>query len=314
MDALIVTLVQILSSMPYFAVVFLLAFFGKWIFDKTTPFKIGEELTSRDNPAFGAAFAGYIVGLGIALSGALPGADAEDMVGELLSILLYGAITVVLMRLSILINDKAILHKFHINEEIVRDRNSGTGLVVAGSAVATGFMLRGVLSGHSDTVLLGVRDVVVYFLVGQVILVLGALIFSAMTKYDVHEEIERDDNTAAGMSFGGFLAALGVISGTALTGATSLIVEESITALVMALFGIVILLFARMIADKVLLPGSPLAKEVAEDQNLAAGAVAAASFLLVAVLFAGSIHPGDIASSMSGYFDEPATITEEAPQ
>ena len=171
MDALIITLELILSSMPYFAVVFLLAFFGKWIFDKTTPFKIGAELTCQDNPAFGIAFAGYIVGLGIALSGALPGAAAEDLTGELLSILLYGVLTVILMRLSIYINDKAILHSFHINEEIVRDHNSGTGFVVAGSAVATGFMLRGVLSGHSDTVLLGIRDVVVYFIVGQVILV-----------------------------------------------------------------------------------------------------------------------------------------------
>ncbi|MCP5120533.1 MAG: DUF350 domain-containing protein, partial [bacterium] len=156
------------------------------------------------------------------------------------------------------------------------------------------------------------RDVVIYFIVGQIILVLGGLAFSRMTKYDVHEEIEKDDNAAAGMSFGGFLAALGFISGTALAGATSLIVEESITALVMALFGIVILLAARMIADKVLLPGSPLAKEVAEDQNPAAGAVAAASFLLVAVLFAGAVHPGEITSSMTDLFTEPAAVTEEA--
>ncbi|MCP5110362.1 MAG: DUF350 domain-containing protein [bacterium] len=312
METLIVTLMQIVSSMPYFAAVFVLAFFGKWILDKTTPFNISEELTSHDNPAFGVAFAGYIVGLGIALSGSLPGAAAEDMVGELLSILLYGGTTVVLMRISIYLNDKAILYKFHVNEELVRDKNAGTGFVVAGSAVATGFMLKGVLSGHSETVLLGIRDVVIYFVVGQVILVLGALIFTWLTKYDVHEEIERDDNVAAGMSFGGFLAALGFISGTALTGATSLILEESITALVMALFGIVILLAARMIADKVLLPGSPLAKEVAEDQNPAAGAVAAASFLLVAVLFAGSIQPGAITESMADLLTGPAEVTEEA--
>ena len=69
-----------------------------------------------------------------------------------------------------------------------------------------------------------------------------------------------------------------------------------------------------MIADKVLLPGSPLAKEVAEDQNPAAGAVAAASFLLVAVLFAGAVNPGEITTSVSEYFDEPAAVSEEASQ
>ena len=72
MGAFLITLQQVVSSMPYFAVVFVLALFGKVFFDKTTPFVIGEELTAKDNPAFGVAFAGYVVGLGIALSGSLP--------------------------------------------------------------------------------------------------------------------------------------------------------------------------------------------------------------------------------------------------
>lgn len=313
MEAFLNTLQQVVSSMPYFAMVFVLAWFGKVFFDKTTPFVISEELTAKDNPAFGVAFAGYIVGLGIALSGSLPGAGIVELAGELLSILLYGGMAAILMRVSIFINDKAILYKFRIDKEIVEDRNSGTGFVVAGSAIATGFMLKGVLSGHSDSVLLGVRDVLVYFVIGQVILILGSLAFTRFTKYDVHQEIERD-NIAAGISFGGFLAALGYISGIALTGATSRIVDETITAFTMALLGVVMLLLARIIADKVLLPDSPLAKEVAIDQNPAAGAVAAASFLLVAVLFAGSVHPGNATdASLDAAGSTPAVAEEAAP-
>lgn len=74
------------------------------------------------------------------------------------------------------------------------------------------------------------------------------------------------------------------------------------------------LLLARIIADKVLLPDSPLAKEVAIDQNPAAGAVAAASFLLVAVLFAGSVHPGNATdASLEAAAATPAVAEEAAP-
>ncbi len=292
MQALLITVDQIITSMPFFAIVFLLAYLGKAFFDRTTPYIIGEELTVRDNAAFGIAFAGYIVGLGIALSGTVAATGFGDLAGESLTVLVYGTLTVILMRVSIYLNDKAILYKFQVDKEIVVDRNRGTGFVVAGSSIATGFMLRGVLSGHSDTFILGLRDVLIYFVVGQSILIAGGLLFTRFTAYDVHEEIEHDDNTAAGISFGGFLTALGYIAGIALTGATSRVAEETITAFVMALFGIVVLLVARIIADRLLLPASRLSKEVAEDQNTAAGALAAASFLLVALLFAGAVHPG----------------------
>ena len=51
-----------LSALPLFATAFLLAFAARWLFQKTTRFEIDEELTERDNTAFGIAFAGYMLG------------------------------------------------------------------------------------------------------------------------------------------------------------------------------------------------------------------------------------------------------------
>lgn len=290
MLALKVTFEQVMNAMPLFATVFLLAFAAKLFFQKTTHYCIDEELTERDNPAFGIAFGGYITGVAIALSGALFPWEGVTLGLELLTIAMFGALAALLMRLSFWINDRAILHQFSVEKELVKDHNLGTGFVIAGSSIATGFMLRGVMAGFSDSLATGLRDTVIYFLVGQAVLIAGGWVYARTASYNVHDEIEKD-NYAAGISFGGYLAALGYIVSIALTGATSEWVDEIITALVIAVIGMVLLVTARVIADYFLLPKSPLAKEVAEDRNVAAGVMAATSFLLVAILFAGSMSP-----------------------
>lgn len=297
MQALLITVEQVLRALPLFATVFVLAFAARWLFQKSTRYCIDEELTERDNPAFGITFSGYMVGVAIALSGALYPWEGVAPLEEILSIALFGILAALLMRLSLWINDRAILHTFSIEKELVTDHNAGTGFVVAGSSIATGFMLRGVLTGFSTSLLTGLRDVAIYFLVGQAILVAGGWVYTKLAGYDVHGEIGDRDNVAAGISFGGYLTALGYIASVALTGASSDWADEVITSFVLAFFGIVLLVTARAVADVFLLPKSPLAKEVAEDRNVAAGAVAAASFVLVAVLFAASVNPGRVGSA-----------------
>jgi hypothetical protein len=66
-----------------------------------------------------------------------------------------------------------------------------------------------------------------------------------------------------------------------------------------------------VVADVFLLPKSLLAKEVAVDRNKAAGAVAAVSFLLVAVLFAASVQPERMTPSAPEAAS--ATTTTETP-
>lgn len=309
MQALLTTVERVLGALPLFAVVFLLAFGARWLFRKTTRYCIDEELTERDNPAFGVAFAGYMLGVAIALSGAVYPWEGVALLDEVLSILLFGVLAAALMRLSLWINDRAILHAFPIEKELVEDHNAGTGFVVAGSSIATGFMLRGVMTGFSTSLWTGLRDVVVYFLVGQIILIVGGWVYTRFAGYDVHGEIGDKNNVAAGISFGGYLAALGYIASVALTGATSEWVDEVITSFVLAFFGIVLLITARVVADVFLLPKSLLAKEVAVDRNTAAGAVAAVSFLLVAVLFAASVQP----DRMTPAAPEAAATAAESP-
>ena len=291
MDAGVATFWIAVGRMPNFAVIFALLLLAKVFYERTTSYQFDEELTEKDNPAFGVCLAGYLVGVAIALVGALFG-TGDSLGQDMITLLIGGVATILLMRLGVLVNDKLILWRFRIDKELIQDRNVGTGFVVAGSCVATGFVLNGVLSGESDSLLGGILDIAIYWTVGQAILVLGALVFQLITSYDVHQVIEEDDNMSAGISFGGFLAALGIITGGALAGATGNLGEEIAITLVLATVGIFFLICARIIADRVLLPRSPLSKEVAVDRNPAAGAIAAACFISTALLLSAALNPG----------------------
>ena len=290
MDTVMVTLQKVVTSMPQFGMAFVLLLLGKVFYDHTTAYKFNEELTTKDNPAFGTCLSGYLIGLGIAMSGALFG-TGWSLRENILIVLAGGIAAVILMRLSVLINDKLILYKFSIDKEMIEDRNLGTGFVVAGSCLATGLMLNGVLTGESASFLMSIRDIIIYFTLGQLILILGGLVFQLMTSYDVYQVIGRDNNIPAGISFGGFLVALGIIIRTGLVGAGSNLLEEIGTMIVIAFVGIILLAITRIIADKVFLPTSALSKEVAKDKNPAAGAIAAACFICIAILLAAAVNP-----------------------
>ena len=292
MEALFNAFQAFLTKMPYFGFLFLLLLLGVLFFKKTLhyersdgkPFAFDNELTSRDNPAFGLYFAGYVVGLAIALAGTLVGLG-DDVLENFTNMAITSVLAIVLMRLSIFVNDRLLLPKFDDKKEIIEDRNAGTSFVYVGGFLATGLMINGVLTGESESLVLMVRDIVVYWLVGQAILVLGGHVFQFISQYDVHAVIEKD-NVAAGICFGFFLAAQGAVVRMALAGAGSDIWGELVTVFVYASLGTLILCAGRFAADKLMLPASPLDHEIATDGNMGAAAVVAAVFSAVAILLA----------------------------
>lgn len=289
MEGLLITLQKVLVSVPFFTVIALMLFAGKKLFDLTTTYHFQKELTEKDNPAFGVALAGFVLGLAIALGGTTYGVRGQSAIDAFISLAVYGLLAIVLMRLSITINDKWILHRFCVHKEIIEDRNTGTAFVVAGSFVASGFMIAGALTGESISFIAGIVDLLVYWAVGQALLVFGGWLFQKITPYDVHHTIEHDDNTAAGLSFGGFLVGLGIIMMTSLTGAGSNLFAEIGPTILIAVTGMLLLVATRIIIDRLFLPSAPLAREVATEKNVAAGALACTLFVALSWAYSAAI-------------------------
>ena len=281
-------LVHLCAHVPFYAYALLMVYAANYFYRRTSRFSFHDELTERDNPAFGACLAGYLGGVAIAMAGAFP-SDSDSFADAAMTMTYSGALAILLMRASIWMNHKFILSKFSIDHEMLQDKNVGAGAAVAGSSLSTGFVLAGVLTGDSANYLFAMRDIVVYWAVGQALFIMGSWVFFKTAGYDVQKTLEDDNNAAAGISLGGFLVALGIVLGAALKDASGDLLAELATTGVILAVGAPLLLVTRTVTEKLIFHHVNLAKEIAIDKNAAAGLVSAAASISTAVLLAALI-------------------------
>ena len=254
----------------YLAVALMILFVGKWINDRLTPYQLDEQLTVVDNKAVAVSLSGYLFGLGIILWGVLvspsdiegSGDFRRDLMTDLASTAIWGVVGIILLQIARIINNRLLLPKFDIVKELVEDRNVGTGAVQCGSYVGSALMIRAAISGEAaGSLAISIGITVVYFLVGQIAFILFSKLYQAVSRFDLHAEIEAD-NVAAGVSFGMTLTAVGVLlSGYILK------YDSLIGLLVWFVIGAFLLLVARYLVDKLILPGTLLDEEISQDRN-----------------------------------------------
>ena len=207
-------------NLSILCIVLIAIWIGKLVNDLLTPrFSTDEELTGKNNAAFGVSLAGYYVGLAIAIAGVVLGPGSGDLLVDMFNVAIYSLVAIILMNLAIFINDKLILFKFDDQKELVEDQNAGTGAVIAGSCLATGLIINSAVSGEiAGAWWHGLLACLIFFLLGQIALVITGLWYQFITRYDVHKVIGENNNTAAGVAFGGFLFAMGYIVHAAMLG------------------------------------------------------------------------------------------------
>jgi len=270
------TLDQIVTALVYLVAVFFLFFIGKVVYDKINRrFVLRDELVKKDNLALAIAVVGYYFGLVIALGGVLA-SESEGWVIDLIEILFYGIISIILLNISIIINDKIILRKFDNIKEIIDDQNVGTGVVEAANHIAVGMILYGAMSGDYG----GWLSAAVFWILGQIVLIVAGEIYRRILPFDLHAEIERD-NVAVGVAFAGVLIAIGNIIRIGAAGDFISWYDNLYTFFGFILFGLIMLPILRFVTDKVLLPGEKLSDELVHQErpNVGAGAIEAFAYI-----------------------------------
>jgi len=275
------TLDQIVSALFYLVAVFIIFFIGKIIFDKIQPrFRLKEELVEKDNLALALAVTGYYLGMIFVIGGILVGPSA-GLITDVIDIFFYGIIAIVLLNISNILNDKIILYKFNNVKEIIEDQNAGTGIIVAANYLANGLILYGAVSGEGGDVI----TLLVFWLLGQVALIIATFLYNLITPFNVHEEIEKD-NVAVGVALAGILIALGNIISSAIYG-DFYSWEINLTRFVgFVIFGLLLLPVMRFITDRILLPGRKLTDELInqEKPNIGAGIIEAFSYVAASII------------------------------
>lgn len=272
------------------AVVLVAVWIGKLVRDVLTRYKINEELTSKNNTAVGVALMGYYVGLAIAISGVVGGPGGGNIWSDLPVIALYSIIAIVLLNISAFVNDKMILYKFDNQKELVDDQNSGTGATMAGSYLATGLIVSAAVGGEgAGEWWSGIIPCLVFFLVGQVVLVFAGLWYQLITKYDVHKVIGDDKNAAAGIGFGGFLFAIGYVVRAGMSGESVSMGTDLVIFVLYVVIAMILLTVGRFITDLVFLPKAKISDEIGNQGNIAAATIVAAIYVTIAMLIVSAV-------------------------
>ena len=273
---MIMNLDHISSSLVYLAACFVVFVAGHLVFILfRRSYNIKDELVEKDNAAFALVLCGYYLGLTFSIGGVIAGPSA-GMESDLIDILVYGPLAIILLNLSALINDRFILSEFDIRKEILQDQNCGTGVVEFAVFVATGLNIFGALYGQGGSVFTAIA----FWALGQTVLVLVGKYYNLITQYNIHEQIEKD-NVAVGIGFAGALIGIGNLLRAA--SAEHFISWEAnlITFGLYMVVGLILLPVARVLTDRILLPGRSLADELVNQvkPNQGAAFLEASSYI-----------------------------------
>jgi len=259
-------LITISEAVTYVIGAFIMFFIGKVVYDLIhKKINVKSELVEKDNFAFSIAHTGYLAGLLLAIGSSIVG-PSNGIVNDFIDMAVYSGLAIILLNLSIIINDKVILHKFSVYKEIVEDQNEGTGIVEAAVAIASGLIIFGAVSGEGNGLVHGILTAVTFWAVGQVALVLASIIYNLTLSYNVFEQIEKD-NVAVGVAFSGLLIAIANLIRHAVSG-DFISWGESFTNVSVDLgIGLLLLPVVRFLADRVLLPGRKITDELVNQEK-----------------------------------------------
>ncbi len=271
---------NILSAITYLASAFLLFYVGKLVYQLfNRKINMKDELVEKDNFSFAIAHAGYFIGLLLAIGSAIVG-PSNGLVQDLIDIFIYGILAIVLLNISLLINDKIILHKFSLTKEIITDRNEGVGVVQAANAIATGLIIMGAVSGEGG----GIVTALAFWGIGQIVMIITTRMYNAITKFDIHEQLEKD-NVAVGIGYAGALVALGNLIRFGLMDDFESWGLTLSNVGIEVVIGLILLPVVRFLTDKILLPGQKLTDELLQEKpNHGAGLIEAFAYIGGSVL------------------------------
>ncbi|MCK5539761.1 MAG: DUF350 domain-containing protein [Deltaproteobacteria bacterium] len=268
----------------YLLVILAIMVLGKRLHNHFSSYDVDHELTTTDNKAVALSVTGYLFALGLILWGVItPNGDAAvtgfwSLIGDLLETLFWGLIGIGLLQVSHYLNDRYLLPNFSNHKEIIEDRNIGTGVVEGCTFIASGIIIKTVLSGSGSGFFTDLFGTIFYFAIGQAAFLVFGRLYQRISRFDLHHEIEQD-NAAAGVAFGLSMIAVGILL------ADYIAAYDSLPGLIFWLpLSFFFLVTGRYIADKLLLPGALLDEEISRDRNWGAALIEGAVAIIIALV------------------------------
>lgn len=258
-------LIYFVQSVIYALIVFLFIFIAKKIADKRVSvlYDADYEMAVSKNMAVSFRRAGLYMAIGIGMFAAV-GADngTSGFFDNILLQSLDGFLIITFLFLAMYINDKFILKGIN-NDEALKNNNIAVGLVEFGAYIATGLIAYGSFADSGPW-----YSSIVFFILGQAVLIGMVLIYEYTTKFNIIEEIKKG-NIPAGLMIAGILIAYSLILKASVIGPFNGWGEDLTAFAISTISGILLLLIiANKAIENIFLPDTNIQKEIVEDQDI----------------------------------------------
>ena len=240
------------------------------------------QLTEKDNLSVAFWVIGYYIGVLISIASVTIG-PSKGLLTDLEEITIYGIQAILLLNIAMWIMDHLVLPRFSLIKEMLIDENEGAGIIMGSSAIASGLIIQGAFTGETETLLTGISTAFLYWLCGQIILMLATFCYDKMLCYDVGNEIEKD-NIAVGIAYSGVCIAISSLIGKAITVEHLDWFDAVLNITVFLILALLLMPLTRLIISRILLGKQKLVSELVnqEKPNIGLGVIEALIYIGIA--------------------------------
>ena len=238
-----------------------------------------DELAKEDNFAFGVSLAGSLAALGIVLTGAITGENAESFIMEFIGMSAYGIYGLILIKIGRIIHDKVALQ--HINKTaLIKEKNLTIGLIDAAGAIATAIIIRAVLLWVDGLDINTFIAITCGFVVAQTMLVLVTRLrerqYAKNNQNDCLQEALAKGQLALALRYSGQMisTALAVTAASHfLTYSPDTLIENLLGWLVFGIVMTILVALLTAVAKRIVLIGINLVEEVDQQHNVGVASI-----------------------------------------
>jgi uncharacterized membrane protein YjfL (UPF0719 family) len=249
-----------------------------------------DELSQKDNYAFGLVFAGGAGAIALILAAAVGGEAEVDFLLEATNVLTYAIAGIILLKLGSAVNDLLMFHEISLKKAI-SEHNISAGIVQSSNLIALGILLNSAINWVESENWEGILPVALVFVTSQIILLivtrLRTLIYRRRHPGESLQGAILNGNPALAIRFAGH-----VFGTTLAVGAAGHLVDyiHSDPLMSAVSWGIVALILTFLlsalsfIARKAILAKIDVVEEVDIQQNVGIAFIEAAIFISIGLL------------------------------
>ncbi|MGZ8453772.1 MAG: DUF350 domain-containing protein [Candidatus Binatia bacterium] len=241
-----------------------------WLTGKLEGYDPINELLMRDNAALGLRYALFAIAVVFSLLGIFDRGQGDEGAADFS---LHAILATLLIYISRFLNDWFILYHFSNNREVVQEKNVAVALVEGATYMASAYVIGGAFYDWES----GLSTALLWFIIGQLLLVFLALLYHAVARGT--DKALDDHNLAVAISLGAFLLASGMICGTVISGPSTGWRNDLLIVAAYLATWIVTILAAHWLSDRVVFRTARMADEVTEQRNIAAALFKAVIFI-----------------------------------